>query len=65
VWTSVSQVVPQMKALITSASVMFGSSLHFMEKRWMYSRGDSWTSTCSCGDPSSSLGRCMYLRSGR
>ena len=36
-WTSASQVVPQMKALMTSASVMLGSSLCFLEKCWMYS----------------------------
>ena len=36
-WTRASQVVPQMKALITSASVMLETSLRFFEKRWMYS----------------------------
>ena len=31
-WMSTSQVVPQVKALITSASVMLGNSLRFLEK---------------------------------
>jgi hypothetical protein len=31
-WMSASQVMPQMKALMTSASVMLGSSLRFLEK---------------------------------
>jgi hypothetical protein len=38
VWMSASQVMPQMKALIMSVSVIFGSSLRFLEKHCMYSQ---------------------------
>ena len=34
-WTSALDVVPQVKALITSASLVSSSSLRFHEKRWM------------------------------
>ena len=36
-WTRDSQVVPDRKAPMTSASVTLGSSLHYQEKRRMYS----------------------------
>ena len=37
-WTRDSQVVPDRKAPMTSASATLGSSLHYQEKRRMYPR---------------------------
>jgi hypothetical protein len=48
------QVVPARNALMTSESVMLGSSVHCFENRQMYSRRDSLAAGDSFGDPTSS-----------